>query len=121
MNQNAQQILNQISQIARQLEQQEAMNAQKLQGPELGAQQQQQMALLEQTAAQKLAQIQQLIQQYQQFNQSQQGFEAHSGTMNGQFTGTQSVFQPGFAGTNAEEVKQLNQQSEQNMNGGTFS
>nr|WP_198044711.1 hypothetical protein [Lysinibacillus timonensis] len=122
MNENAQQILNQISQIAGQLEQQEALNAQKLQGQELDVQQQQQMAMLEQTAAQKLAQIQQLIQQYEQLNASQQGFQTSSVTTNGQSTGTQSIFQPGFAGTDAEEVRQLNQQSEQNMNGGnTFS
>ncbi len=120
MNQTAQQILSQISQIAGQLAQQESLNAKKLQGQELGVQEQQQMAMLEQTAAQKLAQIQQMIQQYQQLNQSQQGFQ--TGATNGQVTDGQSIFQPGFAGTDVEEVRQLNQQSQQNMNGGnTFS
>jgi hypothetical protein len=122
MTQNSQQILNQISQIAGQLEQQEALNAQKLQGQEMSAQQQQQMANLEQSAAQKLGQIQQLIQQYQQVNQSQQSFQASTGAVNGQFTSSQSIMQPGFAGTNAEEVRRQNQQSAQNQSGGnTFS
>ncbi|MCU9612708.1 hypothetical protein OEV98_03900 [Caldibacillus lycopersici] len=121
MAKNAQQILNQITQLAGQLQQQESVNAQTLQGQELSAQQQQQMAQLEDTAAQKLQQIQQLLQQYQQQSQSQQGFQ--SSAASNQMTGTQSVFQPGFAGTNAEEVRQQNQQSAQNANdgGNTFS
>jgi YesN/AraC family two-component response regulator len=118
MPQNAQQILNQISQIARQLEQQEAMNAQMLQGQEMSTQQQQQMANLEQTAAQKLGQIQQLLQQYQQLGQSQQSFQSSTGARNGQISSSQSIIQPGFAGTDAEEVRRQNQQSTQNQSGG---
>lgn len=123
MTQNAQQILNQITQIASQLEQQETLNAQKLQGQELNGEQQQQMATLEEIAAQKLQQIQQLLQQHQQLDQAQQSFEASTEASNGQVTSAQSVFQAGFAGTDAEEVRKQNQQSAQNQFGGgnTFS
>ncbi len=105
MEQNKQQqVLNQINQIAKQLEEQEAQNAQKLQqGQQFGAQQQ--MANLEQNAAQQLSKVQNLVQQ----SQTEQSYTASTGA-------SQSVFQPGFAGTDAEEVKQQNQQSQ---NGGS--
>lgn len=118
MTQNSQDILNQIKQIAGQLEQQEALNAEQLQqGNEMSAEQQQQMANIEQTAAQKLGQIQQLIQQYEQMNQTVQNFQSQQGEANNQYTNSQDIYQPGFAGTNAEEVKQQNQQSSQKQNG----
>mgnify|MGYP006992874859 FL=1 len=60
----------------------------------------------EQNAVQ-LQQIQQLIQQYQQLNNTQ-GFQSFTGTGSGQTTGIQSVLQPGFAGTDAEKVRQKN-------------
>lgn len=116
MQQNAQQILSQITSIARQLEQQEAQNAQMLRGQELTTQQQQQMGNLEQRAAEQLHQMQVLIQQYQQLNQ--QGFQSTTSSATGGVSGSGTVFSPGFAGTNAEEVRQQNQQSAQNQNGG---
>lgn len=122
MTKKSEQILNEISQIAGQLEQQESLNAQKLQqSQDMSSQQQQQLANLEQTAAQKLGQIQQLSQQNQQTNQAGQSFQSQAGANNNQLPGAQSVFQPGFAGTNAQEVKKQNQQSAQNQNGGNFS
>lgn len=57
---------------------------------------------------QQLGQIQQLIDQYQQLSSSGQSFQSSTGA-SGQFTSGQSPFQPGFAGTNAEEVRQQNQ------------
>lgn len=119
MTQNGQEILKQISQLARELEQIEASNAVKLQqGTEMSTEEQQKFAVMEQSAAQQLGQIQQLIDQYQQLSSSGQSFQSSTGSSNAQFTSAQSPFQPGFAGTNAEEVRQQNQQSAQNKNSG---
>jgi hypothetical protein len=52
---------------------------------------------------------------FQQGGQSQGGFQSFG---NSQFTGPQAAFQPGFAGTDAQVVRQQNAQSAQGQFGG---
>ncbi|WP_077212213.1 hypothetical protein [Bacillus dakarensis] len=52
----------------------------------------------------------------QQMGQGVNNFQQSVGGM-GQFTSSQEVFQPGFAGTDAQQVRQQNAQSSQDGNG----
>lgn len=99
--QTAQNALQQIVQIAQALQQQELQNAQ----------QAQRFSQLEQNAAAQLQQVQQLAQKAAATSTAPFSANPILAGQGGLSTGTPvgSIFQPGFAGTDARQIQHINQ------------